>query len=427
LIRKEAMGRISAWFGSLTTGMKALVVLASLVLFAILSPLIALLAALFFIVCIPVVAYRMLRQRPFRRPGMFLLSSLVVLLLASGVSSALYGPSTERASSPPDSQIEPKQEKAQQEPAREEAKSTSPETTAEAATSSREKTKDQAAAKPESKAKPQPEPKPEPQPKPKPKPKPKPTPAKNENPSPYDNRVTVSRVVDGDTIEISPTVNGVEDVRLIGVDTPETVDPSEEVEPYGHKASAFATSKLTGEKVDLEFDVERIDQYDRLLAYVYTTDGVMFNEELVEKGYAQAYPYPPNTAYEVRFEQAQREAKARDLGIWGLSLEQQCLLADRGNGIGEGSIKCDLMAEESASASASPSASADSSATAQPSGSGAVAPISEDDCPQSAPIKGNQSGLYHVPGGAYYDVTNPEECFATAADAEAAGYEASSR
>ena len=56
-----------------------------------------------------------------------------------------------------------------------------------------------------------------------------------------------------------------------------------------------------------------------------------------------------------------------------------------------------------------------------------MAPVSEDDCPQSAPIKGNQSGLYHVPDGAYYDVTNPEECFATASDAEAAGCEASSR
>jgi hypothetical protein len=96
-------------------------------------------------------------------------------------------------------------------------------------------------------------------------------------------------------------------------------------------------------------------------------------------------------------------------------------LADRGNSIGESTAGC------SDSSSASSSASAGSSAKAKPSGGGAVAPVSEDDCPQSAPIKGNQSGLYHVPGGAYYDVTNPEECFATASDAEAAGYEASSR
>jgi hypothetical protein len=56
-----------------------------------------------------------------------------------------------------------------------------------------------------------------------------------------------------------------------------------------------------------------------------------------------------------------------------------------------------------------------------------VLPISESDCPQSHPIKGNQSGIYHVPGGAYYDVTDPEECFATEADARAARYRASER
>lgn len=413
------MGRISAWFGGLTIAMKALVIVASLVLFSVLSPLIASLAAFLFIVCIPVLAYRILRRRPYQRPGILLLSSLVVLLVSSGVSNALYGTSTEQASSPSNSQTKPKQEEPRQDPTREEAQVAQPETTIEAAKYPPEKSKDQAAA----------DPKPKPKPKPKPQPKLKPAPAKNKNQSPYDKTVTVSRVVDGDTIEINPTINGVEDVRLIGIDTPETVDPSEEVEPYGSEASAFATEELAGQEVQLEFDEEKVDQYDRLLAYVYTGGGEMFNEDLVEMGYAQAYPYPPNTMYEMRFERAQRKAKARDLGIWGLPLDQQCLLADRGNGIGEGSIGCDLMAEKSASPSASPSASAsaDSSTTAQPSGGGAVAPISEDDCPQSAPIKGNQSGLYHVPGGAYYDVTNPEECFATPADAEAAGYEASSR
>ena len=60
----------------------------------------------------------------------------------------------------------------------------------------------------------------------------------------YDRTVTVSRVVDGDTIEISPAVDDIIDVRLIGMDTPETVDPSEEVEPYGPEASTFATEEL---------------------------------------------------------------------------------------------------------------------------------------------------------------------------------------
>jgi micrococcal nuclease len=282
----------------------------------------------------------------------------------------------------------------------------------------------------------------------------------------------VARVVDGDTIEILPVIDGVEEVSLIGVDTPETKDPDEGVEPYGPEASDFATDELTGWWVGLEFDVERIDQYDRILAYVYV-GGEMFNEELVEEGYAQAYPYPPNTKYEDRFAEAQEEARAGGLGIWGLSLEQQCQLADHGNDVGEGYVGCKAVSEpapappsgdldcsdfssqleaqetlandptdpngldvdsdgqacETSSfggdSTASPSSSATAPATASASpaaGGGAVPPISEDHCPSNAPIKGNESsGIYHMPGDAYYDATYPEVCFAAPQDAEAAG------
>jgi len=175
----------------------------------------------------------------------------------------------------------------------------------------------------------------------------------------FDATVTVSRVVDGDTVEISPAVGGITDVRLIGVDTPETKDPSEEVEPYGPEASAFATEELTGRSVGLEFGAERTDQYDRLLAYIYA-DEEMFNEDLVVEGYAQAYPYEPNTEYEGRFAAAQEEAKASGLGIWGLSLREQCLLANHGNGIGEGSPGCGASTA-SATASPEPTSSAPTS------------------------------------------------------------------
>jgi micrococcal nuclease len=73
--------------------------------------------------------------------------------------------------------------------------------------------------------------------------------------------VTFTRVVDGGTVEISPAVEGVSVVRLIGMmDTPETKDPSEEVEPFGPEASEFATSELEGREVGLEFDAERVDR-----------------------------------------------------------------------------------------------------------------------------------------------------------------------
>jgi hypothetical protein len=72
------------------------------------------------------------------------------------------------------------------------------------------------------------------------------------------------------------------------------------------------------------------------------------------------------------------------------------------------------------------STSASASASAAPGGGGSAPPASENDCPPGYPIKGNgDSGIYHVPGGAYYDETNPEQCFATVEDAEAAGYRAS--
>jgi micrococcal nuclease len=151
--------------------------------------------------------------------------------------------------------------------------------------------------------------------------------------------VTVSRVVDGDTIEISPAVEGVNEVRLIGVDTPETKDPNEEVEPFGPEASEFATSELQGQEVGVELDAETTDRYGRLLAYVYLGEA-MFNETLIEEGYAQVWFIPPNTLHEAKFFGAQDGARAGLAGIWALPLEQQCLLANHGNGIGEGEPGC---------------------------------------------------------------------------------------
>ena len=270
------MGRIGAWFGGPTTGMKALVALAS-----------------------------------------------VVVLVASGCSA-------DQPSPPSDSH---KEAKNTQGSARDEARSDTRESTTEAAKPAPKKAAGQGAANPESKPKPQSKPKPAPR-------------RKSKQAAPPTNTVrparatvTVSNVIDGDTIKVSPAANGLNDVRLIGVDTPETVDPSEGVEPYGPQASAFTNRELSGRRVRLEFDRERMDQYGRLLAYVYS-DGSMFNEELVEKGYAQAYPYPPNTAHAPQLAAAQRRARAAGLGIWGLTTAQQCELADRGNGIGEGAPGC---------------------------------------------------------------------------------------
>ncbi|MDP9474598.1 MAG: thermonuclease family protein [Actinomycetota bacterium] len=125
-------------------------------------------------------------------------------------------------------------------------------------------------------------------------------------------QVEVTRVVDRDTIEVSPQVEGVEDVRLIGVDTPEVFDGEE---PCGPEASAFSEERLAGQQVELEFDEERTDRFGRALAYVYLGDE-LYNETLVREGLAEVATFPPNVRYEDRFVAAQEEAQAAGVGLW---------------------------------------------------------------------------------------------------------------
>ncbi len=121
----------------------------------------------------------------------------------------------------------------------------------------------------------------------------------------------VARVVDGDTIVV--TTGGIEEnVRLMGIDTPETVKPGTPVECFGKAASAHTAELLPeGTAVVLERDVEARDRYDRLLAYMHRAeDGLFVNMALVEGGFGQAAPYPPNVAYRADFAAAGRRARA---------------------------------------------------------------------------------------------------------------------
>jgi micrococcal nuclease len=172
----------------------------------------------------------------------------------------------------------------------------------------------------------------------------------------YAATVRVTRVVDGDTIDISPSVEGRSRVRLIGMDTPEVHFGTQ---PYGPEASAFAKRELDGREAKLELDVQKIDPYGRLLAYVYLPDGRMFNETLLEEGYAQVATFPPNVKYQERLLKAQREAREANRGLWGLSAGELCQQTDRGNGIGG---RCSDSGSESpaASQSASPGGGVDS-------------------------------------------------------------------
>lgn len=127
----------------------------------------------------------------------------------------------------------------------------------------------------------------------------------------------VVRVVDGDTVVVE-LAGREERVRLIGVDTPESVDPRRPVECFGKEAAAFTESLLPeGTPVRLVRDVEARDRYDRLLAYVYrAADDLFVNAELVRQGYAQPLTIPPNVAHAEQFVALAAEARAEARGLW---------------------------------------------------------------------------------------------------------------
>jgi micrococcal nuclease len=221
-------------------------------------------------------------------------------------------------------------------------------------------------------------------------------------PQPGMTTAVVARVIDGDTVELQDGSR----LRYIGVDTPETVDPGRPVGCFGPEASARNKALVLGKTVQLEKDVSETDRYGRLLRYVYL-DGVMINEQLVAEGYAMSSTYPPDVKYQARFVAAQQAAQAADKGLWG---------------------GCESEAPATVPTTA-PTVSPTVAPTQPASGGGGGSfPAVGSDCPASAPIKGNaNSGIYHMPGQQAYDRTIPEECFATEADAQAAGYRRAQR
>lgn len=128
---------------------------------------------------------------------------------------------------------------------------------------------------------------------------------------------SVLSVVDGDTVKIN--VNGVvETFRLIGIDTPETVDPRKVVQCFGQESSDKAKELLSGKKVRIETDATQgtYDKYNRLLAYVYRDDGLFYNKYMIEQGYAHEYTYNTPYKYQNDFKNAQKEAQSNKMGLW---------------------------------------------------------------------------------------------------------------
>jgi endonuclease YncB( thermonuclease family) len=207
-------------------GLLIIAVLVALALSGVLSALTAMVAFLVLLAALAVLIYRALRRQPLRNWSLIAVAALVLMFLYGGIATARLAEAPQQASSPSDSQEEEAQE---QETPAEEAE-VQQETPAEEA----EEAQVEEVVQVE-----------------------------------YDETVRVIRVVDGDTVDISPAVVGMDRVRLIGVDAPETNEPGCKVQPHGSDASRFTTSELQGEEVGLEFDEDRDDRDDRLLAYVY--------------------------------------------------------------------------------------------------------------------------------------------------------------
>ena len=127
--------------------------------------------------------------------------------------------------------------------------------------------------------------------------------------------LSVKRVVDGDTVVLEK--NGYEyKVRLIGVDTPESVhlDKNKNTKE-GKIVSDFTKERLTGKKVDIEFDVKPQDKYGRYLVYLYV-DGISYNEVLLEEGMARVMMISPNVKNKELYAQIEKRAKDKKIGIW---------------------------------------------------------------------------------------------------------------
>ncbi len=136
--------------------------------------------------------------------------------------------------------------------------------------------------------------------------------------SPLGGVYTVSHVVDGDTVD-AQDANGTIRIRLLGVNTPESVDPRRPNECYGKEASAYVKSVLQNRQVSIALDPQKptMDDYGRVLAYVFRDDGLFVNKDLITKGFGYEYTYHKEVyKYQQDFKQAQSVAQKGGAGLW---------------------------------------------------------------------------------------------------------------
>jgi len=128
----------------------------------------------------------------------------------------------------------------------------------------------------------------------------------------------VTDVIDGDTLKVK--IDGKEiTVRMLGIDTPEILDPRKPIQCFGEEASSETKKLLENKEVRLELNPnrEKTDKYDRLLAYVYSEDGLFINKYLLENGFAKEYTFDKSYLYQTEFRSIEKQAKSNLKGLWG--------------------------------------------------------------------------------------------------------------
>lgn len=223
---------------------------------------------------------------------------------------------------------------------------------------------------------------------------------------------TILDVVDGDTATVD--VNGkVFSVRMLGIDTPESVHPNKPVQCFGKEAAHRARQILNNQVVILEFDPSQglVDKYDRLLAFVWMNEKAMFNSIMIAEGYAFEYTYDKPYKYQREFREYERIAREQKVGLWS---PKTC------NGVNENAVVTTPERSSIAWILATP--------TAVPLYKVPQSDAASEPC-RIGQIKGNRNSMiYHVPGGAYYARTYANvQCFDTERQAINAGYRASMR
>lgn len=209
----------------------------------------------------------------------------------------------------------------------------------------------------------------------------------------------LQEVIDGDTIRIKYNGSS-EKVRFLLVDAPETKHETLGEQPFGPEAKEYVKQLLAGQdSVYLEFDVSYRDKYKRLLAYIYTKDGISLQEQLLNNGLVRvAYIYDPNTKHVDWFKSIQKTAQKSALGIWSV----EDYVTNRGY---DKEVYYAAVKEGNQTNVEQPINVADS-----------------DSCDIKGNINAKGNKIYHMPGQRDYDNTVAEEMFCTEEEAETAGF-----